>query len=144
MRSIHRRTFLSMALLGCGAATAATSLTTGLGQSWPNARDVSASPHYHVYLFQRAGIRYVQVNDIAGTVRGAVAVIDGEALDLPVGVDASRWANVADVPAPATSETVYRDDTVTVLVAPLPDGAARLMLASGDCDNPAQCSIRGP
>lgn len=144
MRSIHRRTLLSMAFLGCGAAAAATPPATGLGQSWPNTTDVSASPHYHVYLFQRGDVRYLQVNDTAGTVRGAIAVIDGEALDLPVGTDASHWANVADTPAPAASETVYSDNTVTVLVAPQPDGSARLMLAPGDCDNPAQCSIRGP
>jgi hypothetical protein len=133
-----------MALLGCGAATAATSPATGLGQPWPNVPDVSASPHYHVYLFQRAGIRYVQVNDIGGTVRGAIALVGDEALDLPVGVDASRWANVADAAASTSSETVYRDDTVTVLVAPQPDGSARMLLAPGNCDNPAQCSIRGP
>lgn len=141
MRSIYRRALLSMALVGCGAVSAQTSLTTGLGQSWPNAADVSASPHYHVYLFQRAGVRYVQVNDLGGTVRGAIAVIGNETLDLPVGVDASRWSNVAD--ASASGEAVYRDDTVTVLVAPQPDGSARMMLAPG-CNDPVTCSLKGP
>ncbi|KAF1008682.1 MAG: hypothetical protein GAK28_01110 [Luteibacter sp.] len=69
-------------LLFGGAATAAQPATTGLGSSWPNATDVSASPQYHVYRFERDGIRYIQINDATGTVRGAVAYIGGQILDL--------------------------------------------------------------
>jgi len=42
-------------------AAAATAPSTGLGQAWPNATDVSASPNFHVYVFERLGVRYVQI-----------------------------------------------------------------------------------
>ncbi|MDR6643535.1 hypothetical protein J2X57_002756 [Luteibacter sp. 1214] len=147
MRSIYNRTLLSVALvIGCGTAAASTPSSTavGLGQSWPNTTDVSASSHYHVYLFDRAGVRYVQVNDAAGTVRGAIAVVDGETLDLPIGVDASRWRRVSETAAiPAESTSVYSDDAMRVVVAPQPDGAASLLLVT-ECNDPTKCSIRGP
>lgn len=62
---------------------------TGLGQSWPNATDVSASPHYHVYVFWKDGIRYFQINDLNGNVRAAIAVANHVVLVLPVGLDAA-------------------------------------------------------
>lgn len=134
--------FLSAAfVLVTSAAHAGTLPATGLGQAWPNAADVSASPRFHVYVFQRAGVRYVQVNDGAGTVRGAVAVVDGETLDLPVGVDANRWSATPATSA-ASGETVYRDDSVSIAVSPQPDGTMRLMAAPGDCTDPAKCSKR--
>ncbi|WP_250627105.1 hypothetical protein [Pinirhizobacter soli] len=143
MRSIYRRALVSTLLLASASAFAAASPTTGLGQSWPNASDVSASPGYHVYVFEKQGVRYVQVNDAAGTVRGAVAYTDPDTvLDLPIGVDAANWVTVADNTVPAATQQVYQDDAVTVIVAPQPDGSARMMLAPGECDNPAQCSIR--
>jgi len=143
MRSIYRRALVSTLLLASASAAAAESPATGLGQSWPNASDVSVSPGYHVYIFEKQGVRYVQVNDAAGTVRGAIAYTDANTvLDLPVGVDASRWVTVTDNTAPTATQQVYQDAAVTVIVAPQPDGSARMMLAPGDCDNPAQCSIR--
>lgn len=143
MRSIYRRALVSALFLASVSTAAAAPPATGLGQSWPHASDVSASPGYHVYVFEKQGVRYVQVNDAAGIVRGAIAYTDAHTvLDLPVGVDATRWVTVTDNTAPAATERVYQDDAVTVIVAPQPDGSARMMLAPGDCDNPAQCSIR--
>jgi hypothetical protein len=147
------RTTLSIAALlavSCGGtamAQASTGAGTGLGQSWPNATDVSASPHYHVYVFERPGLRFVQVNDASGTVRGAIAYSGGEIIGLPVGVDASRWATpnegVWNAATQANSEQVYSDGAVKVAAAPQPDGTMRL-LAIGDCNNPAECSVKGP
>jgi hypothetical protein len=117
--------------------------STGLGQSWPNAADVSASPHYHVYVFARDGIRYIQVNDSNGTVRGAVAVADHVVLVLPVGVDASSVA----ISAPqaqaqvsnASGETVYRDNSVQLNATPQSSGAVQLTVTKLD-DDPATCT----
>lgn len=148
MRSIYRSTLMAAGLAGAlfgEAAMAASPPSTGLGQTWPNAADVSASPHYHVYVFQKQGVRFVQVNDTNGTVRGAVAYTASDSvLDLPIGVDASRWVIPADdagTAADTTGEQVYRDEAVIIHVAPQPDGTARLMLAPG-CDDPLACSIR--
>lgn len=145
MRSIHRRALATLLFAASGAALAGTPAVTGLGQAWPNATDVSTSPHYHVYLFQKSGVRYVQVNDGAGTVRGALAIIGNEAVDLPIGVDASRWSSTSDTPAPVNGETVYRDETMTLIAAPQSTGQARLMLAPGECNgDPVKCSLKGP
>ena len=112
-----------------------------------SATDVSASPNYHVYVFERGGTRYVQINDANGTVRGAFARTAYSLVGLPIGVDASRLATPDEpMPAPASTagETVYRDNSVQVFVAPQPDGTMRLMMVGAECRNPVECSTRGP
>jgi len=119
--------------------------STGLGQSWPNATDVSASPRWHVYVFQRDGIRYIQVNDLNGKVRTAFAAAAGNFLGLPVGVDSAGLATPQEpLPAPASrkGEIVYQDAAVKVFVAPQADGALRVFAASGDCTDPIECTSR--
>jgi hypothetical protein len=138
-------TGLAAMLLGTSAMAAGPLPSSGLGQSWPNATDVSASPHWHVYVFERNGVRYVQINDLGGKVRAAFAASNGNFLALPVGVDASRLATPQE-PLPATGSTqgdvVYQDDSTKVLVAPQSDGTARVYAASGDCKDPIECSSR--
>lgn len=120
---------------------------TGLGQSWPNATDVSVSPHYHVYVFIRDGIRYIQVNDLNGTVRGAVAMADRVVLVLPVGVDAPYvTAQHAQIPATAANaETVYSDSSTRITATPTSTGAVQLNVVTPAttqdiCTNPVNCS----
>lgn len=132
--------------LGAGAAQAQTALN-GLGQSWPNATDVSSSPNYHVYVFERGGTRYIQINDANGTVRGAFARTAYSLVGLPIGVDATRLATPDEPqPAPASTagETVYQDNSVKAFVAPQPGGTMQLMLVPAECKNPVECSTRGP
>jgi hypothetical protein len=112
---VSRRAIIVM-LLGAivsSSALAYQASSTGLGQSWPNATDVSTSTHYHVYVFVRDGIHYIQVNDLNGTVRGAVAVGDQEVLVLPVGTDAqyvtTAQANGQAEKVSGSAETVYND-----------------------------------
>lgn len=141
-------TIAALVGLSCsGVALATTPVGTGLGQSWPNATDVSASPHYHVYVFERPGLRFVQINDASGAVRGAVAYSGTEIIGLPVGVDASRWVTPSEgVWNPATlasGEEVYSDGAVKVTAAPQPDGTVQLLAMPGDCNNPAECSVKG-
>ncbi|WP_075257962.1 hypothetical protein [Herbaspirillum camelliae] len=138
---------LAVVLLAVVGAVNATVLPgTGLGSSWPNAPDVSASPYYHVYRFERGGIRYVQVNDTTGTVRGAIAYAgSGPFLDLPIGMDASRWGVNAGTSSPPSGEPVYHDEAMSIFVTPQSDGSARMMVAPTKCDDdPLACSIRGP
>lgn len=127
-------------------AAAATPPSTGLGQSWPNATDVSASPHYHVYVFERLGVRYVQINDLNGNVRAAFGNAGGDIFGLPIGIDATRLATPSEpseVPIGSTGETVYQDDSTSVQAAPQPNGTNRLLVAS-ECKNPAECSVHAP
>ena len=118
---------------------------TGLGQAWPNATDVSVSPHYHVYVFVRDGIRYIQVNDLNGTVRGAVAMADRVVLVLPVGADAAYVTTQrTQVPtaSAANSETVYNDGTTRITATPASAGTLQLnvFMPSTICTNPLACN----
>ncbi|RAO78122.1 hypothetical protein [Dyella jiangningensis] len=153
MQHARNRRFASLAAAGLALVALASAPAmaqvgapaSGLGQSWPNATDVSSSPHWHVYLFERNGIRYVQVNDLSGRVRAAFARSGGSFLALPVGVDASRLGTPQEPLAATTQaagEIVYRDATTTVLVSPQPDGTARVYAADGDCKDPIECSSR--
>lgn len=141
---------LVVATLGLGAAHAFTqpqAALSGLGQSWPNTTDVSLSPNYHVYVFQRGTTRYVQVNDSTGKVRGAVARTPYALLGTPVGSDADNVAT-PDEPLPVAAstagQTVYKDETMQVVAAPQADGTLRLMAAQPDCKNASDCTAKGP
>lgn len=145
MRPFHRHTMITvLSTLMAGTAAAATPAVTGLGQAWPNAADISASPHFHVYAFQKQGVRFLQINDTNGTVRGAIAYADGQMLELPLGQDAEHWLVTDDAATPASGETVYHDDAMTVRAAPMRDGAIQLMVLSECKGDPAECSVKGP
>lgn len=131
-QSSHRAARIVVVLLAAlisASAVAYQSSATGLGQSWPNAMDVSASPHYHVYAFVRDGIRYIQVNDLNGTVRAAVAVADNVILVLPIGVDQQYVTTQHNAGGPdaaenaGVTETVYSDGTTRMTATPTSTGA---------------------
>jgi hypothetical protein len=149
MQNVTRSLLASIVTLalGIGAAQAQTALA-GLGQSWPNAADVSSSPNYHVYVFQRGTTRYIQVNDAAGTVRGAFARTPYTLVGTPIGTDAAGLATpdepLSSPPASTAGETVYDDGAVQLFVAPQSDGTMRMMLVPVECKNPVECTTRGP
>lgn len=130
-----------------GFVSAAQSPSTGLGEAWPNTTDVSLSPHYHVYVFVRDGVRYVQVNEEAGTVDAAVATADGTVLALPVGRYAEhvqvvhRTASSASAATTSTgaTETIYRDATTTITATPQSNGTTQFAVAVL-CSDPTRCS----
>ena len=148
------RTGVATALFAAFLSTSALAYqapATGLGQSWPNAADVSVSPHYHVYVFVRDGIRYIQVNDLNGTVRSAVAIADNVVLVLPVGADVQyvttqhSFAQSAATENASVTETVYRDSTTLITATPTSTGAVHINIAltpavaPAICTNPALC-----
>jgi hypothetical protein len=147
MFSLHafRRTALAgMTALGiaCTAAAQTSSPTpaTGLGESWPNATDVSASPNWHVYVFQKDGVRYIQVNDRNGTVHAAVGNAGRTVFALPVGVDAPRVAIVDALIERDTSQTIYQDDSFAIEATPQTDGSSLLSVAMPCSGDPANCT----
>jgi hypothetical protein len=148
MFSLHvfRRTALAgMTALSivCTAAaqTASPTPATGLGESWPNATDVSASPNWHVYVFQKDGVRYIQVNDRNGTVHAAVGNAGRTVFALPVGVDAPRVAIAEASDARESSETIYQDAAVTIDAVPQSDGHLRMDVIGKCTDDPSDCAF---
>ncbi len=132
--------------LSLSAHAADSASVTGLGQSWPNASDISTSPRWHVYAFQRDGIRYIQVNDLNGKVRAALAVAGNEFLVLPMGSDAARvntpttaatTITAAKATTASAGEQVYNDGSMQLYVLPRADGSASLSASncSGDLPN---------
>jgi hypothetical protein len=119
--------------------------STGLGQAWPNTTDVSASPHYHVYLFARDGIRYIQVNDSSGKVRAVFATANQVIFVLPIGADAQTAGALQQAAAQTTTastsstETVYSDSVVQVTATPQADGSLLVNAAMAGCTNPYNC-----
>ena|GEM_PF-3435834 len=99
---------------------------TGLGQSTPNAVDLSSSPMWRVYVFQLNGVRYFQVNDSAAHVRAAVAATNGVVLQLPVGPDVVQ--QVTDIPAGVPA--IYQDAFVAIVPMPQPDGTVQWLVQS--------------
>lgn len=141
------RAVLTVGLVfGLSGAAWAGAPATGLGQKWPNAADLSRSPHYHVYTFVQNGVRFIQINDSDGTVLGAVGTTGGQYIVLPVG-NASRVSTPQQsaaitstaVPA-ATPTTVYNDGTTTMTATPMSDGTTALAASLvAFCGDPAAC-----
>jgi hypothetical protein len=117
------------------ATMAQTAPATGLGQAWPNAVDQSANPNWHVYVFERDGVRYVQVNDRNGNVHAAIGRAGDTLFALPVGVDAQH-VDVASTSNSATSaQMVYQDDSTTVTAEPQRDGSEQIVAHISTCES---------
>ena len=151
MRMLTRAIFAASFAIATGAAFAATP-ATGLGQSWPNAQDVSTNPNFHVYVFAMGGVQYIQVNDLNGNVLGSVGTAGGQFITLPIGRFAQQVvtpSQPASAPSPATAvaspTAVYNDGTTTVTATPLSDGTMSLNAAAapGTCTDPVDCSMKG-
>jgi hypothetical protein len=129
-----------------GLAMAAEPPATGLGQAWPNAVDVSLSPHWHVYVFVLNGVKYIQVNDINGNVIGAVGTAGGQFITLPIGED-SQYVSTPQQSVAKTSSTnvttstvVYRDSSTVVTATLQSDGITTITASSASvCTDPRTC-----
>jgi hypothetical protein len=145
-----RRAMLTAALMcSVSGVVIAAPPSSGLGQAWPNATDMSTSTSYHAYQFQAPGgaITYVQINDVAGNVIGAIGNAGGTYFVLPVG-QFSQQVSVPQQPAATTPATpigsatqVYNDGTTSVTAQPMSDGSTQLN-AVAVCD-PVTCNTKG-
>lgn len=147
MRKLTRATLgMVLGLSLSGVIAAAESPATGLGQAWPNAVDVSASPNWHVYVFVLNGIKYVQVNDLNGNVVGAIGTVGGQFITLPIGqsqyvsTPQQRAVSTMSIRA-ATPTTVYRDGSTVITATPMSSGVTALGASmASTCTDPTECS----
>lgn len=148
LKALSRRACLFgvLALATSGAAFADQPPATGLGQSWPNASDVSRNPNFHAYVFTIGGIQFVQINDANGNVLGAVGSAGGQFITLPMGRFAQQVSTPQQGPAVASTATpttapatVYQDTATTVTATPLSDGTMQLRASVSSCD-PETCA----
>jgi len=142
--------FGMLALAMSGAALAGQPPASGLGQSWPNASDLSSNPNFHAYVFTLGGIQYVQINDANGNVLGAVGTSNGQFITLPVGLFSQlvttpqQGPSVTPAAPAAAPTTVYQDTATTVTATALSDGTLQLKAAAACSGDPAQCSSHNP
>jgi hypothetical protein len=136
--------FATLLTFGLSGAAIAGAPSTGLGQAWPNAPDVSLSPSYHAYVFVLRGVQYIQINDTAGHVLGSIGTSAGQFIVLPIGRYAQQVSTpqqtastTGAVPA-AVPTTVYNDGSTTVTATPMSDGTTKITAAS-ICTDPAAC-----
>ena len=159
IKILPRRALLAGLVVMGFSASAVAATSTGLGQAWPNAQDVSASTHWHVYTFANNGVQYVQVNDLFGNVRVAFANINGQFLVLPMGRDAQRLSTPQQtgltsstaVALVSYAETVYQSSSVKLQAVPMSDGTVTFTAApasptatAAPCDDPEECSSHSP
>lgn len=111
---------------------------TGLGQSWPNAADVSTNPNWHVYVFVLNGIKYVQINDLNGTVHAAVATAAGTVVVLPIGID-SQDVRTSHSRTSSVAQMVYNDGATVITASPQSNGTTQFLIQD-TCTNPYSCS----
>jgi uncharacterized protein (UPF0333 family) len=152
MQRLSRAALAVLLAMGVSGVTVAGSPpATGLGQSWPNATDVSASPNWHVYVFVLNGVKYVQVNDLNGNVLGAIGTAGGQFITLPIGLYAEYVSTPqqtaitkSNAKSAAVVTTVYKDGTTAITVTPKNDGTVALtansleLLCQGN--DPSECN----
>ncbi|MCF7749832.1 hypothetical protein KQ945_03655 [Bacillus subtilis subsp. subtilis] len=91
----------------------------GLGQARPQAANLSQDPHWLLYGFQRDGISYFQVNDLAGRVQLIVGNADDVFWTLPAGespVSVSLPSQRIQASANASRVEVYRGSRFSLVL----------------------------
>lgn len=90
----------------------------GLGQSIPLAENLSVDPGWLVYGFERDGMDYFQVNDLAGRVHIVIGNAAGTFWVLPAG-DPSAKVSLPEqrlpVPSKGTRTVIYRAAAFTLV-----------------------------
>ncbi|RDS81427.1 hypothetical protein [Dyella psychrodurans] len=131
---------LGLAALGSTTATLAQTAApaTGLGQAWPNAKDHSRSPYWHVYVFERDGMRYIQINDRQGTVHAALGRAGDMVFALPVGVDAADVTMSSSEQTSTSALPIYQDEAISVMAVPQSNGTVQITVQMTGCE-PVGC-----
>lgn len=88
--------------------------SSGLGQTNPNTTDLAANIYWQVYLFERDGIHYYQINDANQQVRAAIGTIDGTFWTLPLGISADRVVLPGNPEPTGVPTTLYVSNAVEI------------------------------
>lgn len=137
LQGVRKALLAGLVAIGLTSTAFAQTATpaSGLGQSWPNAADLSANPNWHVYVFVLNGIKYVQVNDLNGVVHAAVGTAEGTTIVLPVGVD-SQNVSTSTPSSSANATTIYSDSATTITETPQANGTTLFnAVSNADCNS---------
>lgn len=98
----------------------------GLGQSNPATLNLSQDPNWLLYGFQRDGIFYFQVNDLAGRVQVIIGKTDDVFWVLPAGDSPAKVSlptQQISLPTSAVRSLVYRNEEFSLVVYGVGAGA---------------------
>jgi len=109
----------------------------GLGATWPNAADVSRSVQFHAYRWDANGVKYVQINNSAGSPVAALAVAGRQVLVLPIGNPDT--VQVLDARPVTTAGQVVYDDGQLVITGSPSAGTLVAYAAEEECRDPVEC-----
>jgi hypothetical protein len=141
-QGVRKATLIGLIALGLTSTAFAQTSTpsTGLGQAWPNAADVSANSKWHVYVFYLGGVKYVQVNDLNGKVHAAIGTAGDTTIVLPVGIDAQNVTTSTPSTTSSNTVTVYSDNATTITATPQSNGTTVFTaIANDDCQSGYSC-----
>ncbi|MEA5122971.1 hypothetical protein [Xanthomonas floridensis] len=112
-----------------GSTTAQQSLIRGMGERLPAGKaNVSLSPLFKVYVFEKAGLKFVQINSVKDDVLTLLSVAPGAAAQLPIGPGAQQEIVIAkdenaqasglatiQATCPCSAQVVYRDANYSIV-----------------------------
>lgn len=104
LASLRATAYSFLLALGFSGAVGARPATQDFGQPFPNIINRSLNPQWRVYIVERDGVRYVQINDLFGHLRTIFAEGNGDVLVTPVGIDASNVERVVVIPTNGMSQ----------------------------------------
>ncbi|MCS3808105.1 hypothetical protein [Xanthomonas sp. 4461] len=106
-----------------GSTTGQQSLIQGMGERLPAGKaNLSLSPLFKVYVFEKAGLKFVQINALNNDVLAVLSLVPGAASQLPIGTSAqggmaqSNGMLTAQANCPCSAQVVYSDANYNILV----------------------------
>jgi len=146
--SKYHLTVLAGLLILAVSATASAAPATDLGKNQPNTPDRSLLAPWHVYVFHRDNVEYVQINDANNNVRAAFANANGQTLVLPIGTDNEHVSSVpqsttTQQPISTAGNTLYHDNQVQVVMATQPTGTAWIVQPINKTSIASGCTAEG-
>ncbi|SOO31935.1 conserved exported hypothetical protein [Xanthomonas phaseoli pv. phaseoli] len=106
-----------------GSPSDQQSLIQGMGERLPAGKaNVSLSPRYKVYVFEKNGLKFVQINALNNDVLAVLPLVPGATSHLPIATNAksapaqSDGLMTAQASCPCSSQVVYSDANYNIVV----------------------------
>lgn len=114
---------VSFQAVGSTSGSDQQSLIQGMGERLPAGKaNLSLSPLFRVYVFEKAGLKFVQINALNNDVLAVLSLVPGAASQLPIGTNAqSAMAQpdgmmTAQANCPCSAQVVYSDANYNIVV----------------------------
>jgi hypothetical protein len=106
-----------------GSTGGQQSLIQGMGERLPAGKaNLSLSPRFKVYVFEKAGLKFVQINALNNDVLAVLSLVPGAASQLPIGTNAQgavaqpNGMITAQANCPCSAQVVYSDANYNIVV----------------------------